>query len=167
MTKKEAVFSKDLQNRKITVVREFDAPLDLVWKAWTDAEILDEWWAPRPWKAVTKKMDFRSGGRWLYFMKGPDGSGTWCSVGFNSVQEGKSYSSQVAFCDEDGNINTQFPTMEWQNEFSEAGGVTTVRVEISFAKVADMQAIIGMGFEEGFKMGLGNLEEYLEARVTA
>jgi len=42
-----------------------------------------------------------------------------------------------------------------------------VRVEISFAKEADMQAIIGMGFEEGFKMGLGNLDEYLAARVTA
>ncbi|HEY4112211.1 SRPBCC domain-containing protein [Puia sp.] len=167
MTKREAVFSKDLANKKITVVREFDGPLDLVWKAWTDAGVLDEWWAPKPFKAVTKKMDFRAGGQWLYFMKGPDGNGQWCSVEFDSVQPQKNYSSLVAFCDEAGNKNMAFPVMSWRNEFSESNGVTTVRVEISFEKEADMQAIISMGFEEGFKMGLGNLDEYLQARVSA
>ena len=165
--KREAVFSKDLQNKTITVVRDFNAPLDLVWKAWTDSDILDEWWAPRPWKAVTKSMDFRAGGRWLYFMKGPDGNGTWCGVDFTSVQPQTGYTSSVSFCDEAGNKNTEFPVMEWRNEFSERGGVTTVRVEIRFAKEADMQTIIAMGFEEGFKMGLGNLDEYLEAHVPA
>jgi uncharacterized protein YndB with AHSA1/START domain len=167
MTKREAVFSKDLQNKTITVVREFDAPLDLVWRAWTESEILDQWWAPKPWKAETKMMDFRAGGQWLYFMKGPDGNGSWCNVEFSAVAPRKSYSSSTSFCDEAGNKNMAFPVMEWHNEFSGAGGVTTVKVAISFAKEADMQAIIAMGFEEGFKMGLGNLDEYLQARVPA
>ena len=165
--KREAVFSKDLQKRTITVVREFAAPLSLVWRAWTDGGILDDWWAPKPWKAETKSMDFRAGGRWLYFMKGPDGNGTWCRVDFNSVQPQKSFSSSAIFCDEAGNRNMEFPTMDWQVGFSESSGVTTVNVEIHFAKEADMQMIITMGFEEGFKMGLGNLDEYLEARVPA
>jgi uncharacterized protein YndB with AHSA1/START domain len=55
MTKRETVFSKDLQNKKLTVVREFDAPLERVWEAWTKSEILDQWWAPKPYKTETKK----------------------------------------------------------------------------------------------------------------
>jgi len=167
MMKREAVFSKDLQKKMITVVREFDAPLNLVWKAWTDSDILDQWWAPKPWKAETKTMDFRAGGHWLYFMKGPDGNGSWCSVEFGTITPRKSYTSSTAFCDEAGNKNMAFPMMEWHNTFSETGGVTSVKVEISFAKEADLQAIIAMGFEEGFKMGLGNLDEYLQMHVPA
>ncbi|HLZ87478.1 MAG TPA: SRPBCC domain-containing protein [Puia sp.] len=167
MMKREAVFTKDFQSKKITVVREFDAPLDLVWKAWTDSAILDQWWAPRPWRAETKKMDFRAGGKWLYNMIGPDGNGAWCVVAFHKVDANRGFSSSAAFCDEAGNTNSDFPVMEWQSEFSQTGGVTTVRVEISFAKEADMQTIIAMRFLEGFAMGLGNLEEYLQAHVPA
>ncbi|HXB08684.1 MAG TPA: SRPBCC domain-containing protein [Puia sp.] len=167
MTKKEAVFSKDLQNKTITVVREFDAPLDIVWRAWTEAGILDQWWAPKPWKAETKTMDFRAGGHWLYFMKGPDGSGMWCIVAFSAVAPNKSFSAESAFSDEAGNKNLAFPVMNWHNEFTDVEGITSVNVQISFATEADLQAIIAMGFEEGFKMGLGNLDEYLQERVPA
>ena len=112
-------------------------------------------------------MDFRTGGTWLYFMKGPDGSGMWCNVEFSAVVPQKSYIGLSAFSDEEGNRNMAFPLMEWRNAFSQAGGVTTVKIEIHFEKEADMQAIISMGFEEGFKMGLGNLDEYLQVHVPA
>jgi uncharacterized protein YndB with AHSA1/START domain len=59
MTKNETVFSKDLEKGNLTVVRAFDAPLEKVWKAWTTGGILDQWWAPKPYKAETKTMDFR------------------------------------------------------------------------------------------------------------
>ncbi|MDB5149731.1 MAG: hypothetical protein JWQ57_3751, partial [Mucilaginibacter sp.] len=62
MTNNEAVFTKDLQNKKINVVRTFNAPLNLVWQAWTESDILDQWWAPKPYRAETKLMDFREGG---------------------------------------------------------------------------------------------------------
>ena len=73
MTTNETVFNKDLPNKKLTVLREFNAPPDLVWEAWTDSEILDQWWAPKPYRAATQKMDFREGGIWLYDMLGPEG----------------------------------------------------------------------------------------------
>ncbi len=66
MSNKQTTISKDAANKKLIVVREFDAPLEQVWKAWTDSNILDKWWAPKPWKAKTKSMDFREGGTWLY-----------------------------------------------------------------------------------------------------
>ena len=55
-------FSVDKENNRVNVVREFSAPVGKVWAAWTQQELLDQWWAPRPWKARTKSMDFREGG---------------------------------------------------------------------------------------------------------
>jgi uncharacterized protein YndB with AHSA1/START domain len=62
---KETIYSKDASNKKLKVEREFDAPVAQVWNAWTQPELLDQWWAPKPWKANTKSMDFREGGRWF------------------------------------------------------------------------------------------------------
>jgi uncharacterized protein YndB with AHSA1/START domain len=57
---------------QLIVTREFDANSDLVWKAWTTAELLDQWWAPKPYRAETKSLDFREGGVWLYAMVSPE-----------------------------------------------------------------------------------------------
>ena len=70
----KTIYAKDLPNKKMFVTREFAGTLEDVWEAWTDSNILDQWWAPKPWKAKTKTMDFREGGFWLYSMIGPDGS---------------------------------------------------------------------------------------------
>lgn len=161
ITKNEAVFSKDVANKKLHVVRVFAAPLQQVWEAWTNSDILDQWWAPRPYKAETKSMDFKPGGRWLYCMLGPEGDRQWCRVDFKTVEPKKSITAAVMFCDEAGNENTEFPTMHWRKVFSENANGTTVNVEITFDKAEDMEMIIQMGFEEGFTAGLNNLDEIL------
>lgn len=158
---KEFVFQKDLANKKIHVVREFDAPLEQVWKAWTDAAILDQWWAPRPWKTETKSMDFREGGRWLYSMVGPDGERHYCLADYQKIVPNKSYAYIDAFCDENGHKGEDFPGMHWYVEFKAAGKGTTVAIEISFTNEANFQKILEMGFEQGFTMALGNLDEVL------
>ena len=71
---------KDLDNKKMTITRSFDAPVSDVWRAWTESELLDQWWAPKPWKAETKSMDFRVGGYWLYAMVGPDNTKHWAKA---------------------------------------------------------------------------------------
>ena len=91
---KETVYTVDQFNKKILVVRVFDAPVQKVWKAWTTPEILDLWWAPKPWKTNTKSMDFREGGRWLYYMQGPDGSRHYCMVDYNSIIPNKTFFGQ-------------------------------------------------------------------------
>jgi uncharacterized protein YndB with AHSA1/START domain len=166
MTKKETVFSKDLANRKLTVVREFDASLELVWKAWTEREILDQWWGPKPYKAITKKMDFKEGGVWLYCMAGPTGDRHWCRVDYKTIEPKKSISTTNVFCDEEGTINPDLPGMDWRKEFRQTDSGTTVRVEITFAKEVDMETIIKMGFQEGFTAGLSNLDHYLSTQFS-
>ena len=161
MSNKETTISKDVAGKKIIVIREFDAPVEEVWKAWTDSTILDLWWAPKPWKAKTKSMDFREGGTWLYSMVGPDGTDSWCRVDFKTIVPNKSYEGDDSFCDEHGNITHEIPGMHWNSEFSKTDTGTKVEVEITFASEADMEKIIEMGFEAGFTAAHGNLDELL------
>lgn len=158
---KETIYKKDLDNKKIYVTREFDAPAQKVWRAWTEPALLDQWWAPRPWKAITISMDFKNGGRWLYYMEGPDGSKHYCSADYSAIVPNKSYEALDAFCDEKGNIKTEFPRMQWKVEFKKADNATRVEVEINFDSVESLNKIVEMGFQEGFAMAHNNLDELL------
>lgn len=154
-------FVVDKEKSKVRVTREFDAPLSKVWAAWTQSEILDQWWAPKPWKARTKKMDFKEGGHWLYAMVGPEGEEHWARADFKFVSPMKSFKVVDAFCDADGKISNELPSSFWTCEFSEASGKTTVNIEIKYESPADLEKYIEMGFREGFTMALGNLDELL------
>jgi uncharacterized protein YndB with AHSA1/START domain len=158
---KETAITKDMANKKLIITRDFDAPVENVWRAWTESNLLDLWWAPRPWKAVTKAMDFREGGMWLYYMAGPEGEKQWCRIDYEKIATNKFYTATDAFCDEHGNKTKELPAMHWRNEFSSTNTGTKVRIEITFENEADIDKIIEMGFKEGFTMALGNLDELL------
>ncbi|MEJ1239519.1 SRPBCC domain-containing protein [Chryseolinea sp. T2] len=157
-------FQVDKTNKKIKVERSFDAPIELVWAAWTEAEILDQWWAPKPWRAETKSMNFKEGGRWHYCMVGPEGERHWCLFDYKKIVPMKSYSGTDAFCDENESINMSHPRMQWDNRFESRDEETVVNAEISFEKLEDLETIIKMGFKEGFTMGLENLDQYISAQ---
>jgi uncharacterized protein YndB with AHSA1/START domain len=161
MITKETQYTKDSTNKKLRVVREFDAPLKNVWAAWTEKELLDQWWAPRPWKTNTKSMDFRDGGSWLYAMTGPTGEQHWSLVEFEKTVPSKSFTAVCTFCDENGNKTNEFPAMIWMVDFSSVNDTTKVKVELSFDSEQDMEKIIAMGFKEGFAAAHGNLDELL------
>ncbi|MBV6641269.1 MAG: SRPBCC domain-containing protein [Cyclobacteriaceae bacterium] len=161
ITQFETEIVKDEANKKIYVNRDFNAPLNLVWRAWTEAELLDKWWAPKPYKAVTKTLEFKEGGRWLYHMLGPEGDKQWCRFDYETIEIKSSFSGKDAFCDENGKASDEFPGMHWENRFTDMEGITHVNVEISFQSVEVMEKIIEMGFKEGFSMGLENLDQLL------
>lgn len=152
-------FSVDKENKKISVKREFAAPVSKVWAAWTESELLDQWWAPKPWQAQTKYMDFRVGGYWVYAMVGPDGTKEWARADFKFITPLKSFFAQDAFCDENGKINHSFPLAFWTNEFSETMDSTMVSIEIKYDAIADLEKYLEMGFKEGFIAAMENLDE--------
>ncbi|HET8572235.1 MAG TPA: SRPBCC domain-containing protein [Edaphocola sp.] len=156
------VVNKD--NNTIDVIREFAAPVELVWKAWTDPEILDQWWAPRPWKSKTKFMNFRVGGRRFYAMVGPEGQEHWSVQDFTAISPKTNFKTLNAFADKDENIDTEMARSAWDLNFSERDGTTTVSIVIKHDTLADLEKYIQMGFKEGFTMCLGNLDEYLAAK---
>ncbi|HEU4718683.1 MAG TPA: SRPBCC domain-containing protein [Bacteroidia bacterium] len=161
----KTIFTKDLPGKKIFVTREFAAPLEMTWTAWTDKDILDKWWAPKPWKAETKEMDFREGGRWLYCMVGPNGERHWARADYMKIIPHKFFHGKDSFCDENGTVFPQPPGMDWDVEFGKTASGTKVTVEITFASEKDLATIIEMGFEQGFTMAHGNLDEYFVAQT--
>ncbi|MBX2921400.1 MAG: SRPBCC domain-containing protein [Chitinophagaceae bacterium] len=155
-------FTTDKENKTIQVKREFDAHPELVWQAWTTAELLDQWWGPQPWRAETKTMDFREGGYWLYAMVGPEGEKHWAKASYISIVKEKSFTAKDGFCDENGTINTSFPQNFWENQFSAKEERTLVTVTLTFDHLKDLEQTIAMGFKEGFTIGLNQLDELLK-----
>lgn len=156
-------FKQDTENNKLYVTRKFNAPLPLVWNAWTEADKLDQWWAPKPYKAETKTMNFREGGYWLYNMQGPEGDIHWSRADYLKISAGQYFTAKDCFCNEDGVPNTELPRMHWNNEFKQNNGQTQVSIEITFENKEDIQKIVEMGFKEGFSAGLENLDELLDS----
>lgn len=157
-------FNVDKATNQIKVERSFNAPLDLVWSAWTESEILDQWWAPKPWSAQTKSMDFREGGHWHYAMVSPEGDKHWGKVFYIRIIPKVYYSAIDGFCDEDEIMNTSLPRNKWENSFSEQNDTTIVNILLSFDSLEDLEKIIQMGFKEGFTAGLENLDQYIESQ---
>jgi PhnB protein len=158
-------FDVDKENNKIRVERSFNAPLELVWAAWTEADLLDQWWAPKPYRVETKSMDFREGGRWAYAMVSPENEKHWCIFDYETIQPQRSYSGKDAFTDENGTISTAMPSTQWVNKFrAEDADSTIVNCELQFKKLDDLETLIQMGFKEGFTAGLENLDQYIAAQ---
>jgi uncharacterized protein YndB with AHSA1/START domain len=157
----QAQFVKDLPNKTIAVTRNFNAPLDEVWRAWTDSEVLDKWWAPKPWRAQTKSMDFREGGHWLYAMVGPDNEKHWSRVDYIRINPKNNFDSKDCFCDEQGKQDQSMPAMEWSHQFSSSEDGTQVHIVISFETEEQLDQLVKMGFEEGFAAGMSNLDDVL------
>ncbi len=146
---------------KLIVTRTFNATVEKVWRAWTESALLDQWWAPKPWKAQTKEMHFTEGGHWLYAMVSPEGDKHWCRADYKTIDTQKSYTAADAFCDENGVPSGDFPSMHWFNQFAGADGATDVTIEITFDSPESLEKIVAMGFKEGFTMAHGNLDEVL------
>jgi uncharacterized protein YndB with AHSA1/START domain len=154
-------FSVDKTTNTIFITREFDAGLALVWDAFTKADILDKWWAPEPWASKTKIMDFKVGGRRFFAMVGPEGQERWLIQKYTSISPKTNFKMSSAFAD--AAENPELPGSEWDHNFSEQNGITTVSITI-FNEVSDRMEKLLEGFREGFTMALNNLENLLASR---
>lgn len=154
-------FRVDKSSNQIFVTRESAADEALVWKAFTTKELLDQWWAPKPWLSRTKRMDFEEGGRRFYAMVSPEGQEHWSIQDFTSIAPGTSFKFFDAFADKDENVTTELPSSEWDLNFSAEDGTTTVKIVIQHQSLSDLEQIIQMGFQEGFTMTLSELDTIL------
>jgi len=154
-------FTVDKAAKKVFITREFDADLSLVWDAFTKAELLDQWVAPKPWASKTKFMDFKVGGRRFYAMVSPEGQERWAVQKYTSISPKTNFKMFNAFADKDENL--QLPGSDWDYTFSEQDGKTTVHITIYNESLERMEKMIEMGFTEGFKMSMANLENLLAA----
>ena len=152
-------FTVDKAKQMVYITREFDADLSLVWDAFTKAELLDQWVAPAPYTSRTKVMDFKVGGRRFYAMVSPEGQERWAIQKYTSISPKTNFKMFNAFADE--NENPQLPGSEWDYSFSEQDGKTIVNITIYNESLERMEKLIAMGFTEGFKASMVNLENLL------
>ena len=152
-------FTFDKAAKTVFITREFDADLSLVWDAFTKAELLDQWVAPKPLMSKTKFMDFRVGGRRFYAMVSPEGHERWAIQKYTSISPKTNFKMFNAFADKDE--NPDLPGSDWDYRFSEQDGKTTVHITIHNESLDRMEKMIEMGFTEGFKMSMNNLENLL------
>lgn len=156
-------FSVDKVNHTVSIKRRFSAPVDLVWQAWTNPDILDQWWAPKPYHIQTKSMDVRPGGTWLYAMISPQGEKQWCKAEYTQVAAGESYTYRDNFCDAAGQVQDSFPNSVWHTVFSAFEGATQVEIRIQYTSLEVLEKVIEVGFKAGFTDSMRNLDQYLEA----
>ena len=152
-------FTVDKAAKTVSITREFDAELSLVWDAFTQAELLDQWTAPKPWSARTKHMDFKVGGRRFYAMVSPEGQERWAIQTYTSISPKTNFKMFNAFADADE--NPELPGSDWDYTFSEQDGVTKVSIAIFNESLARMERMLEMGFTEGYKASMSNLENLL------
>jgi len=153
-------FTVDKPTKKVFIKKEFDADLSLVWDAFTTKEILDQWWAPEPWASKTKVMDFKVGGRRFFAMVSPEGQERWSIQKYTSISPKTNFKYFNAFADKDE--NPELPGSDWDYNFNEQNGTTTVSITIYNESLERMEKQIEMGFKEGFTATLKYLGELLE-----
>jgi uncharacterized protein YndB with AHSA1/START domain len=158
-------FIVNKETKTVSITAEFDAARDLVWDAYTKAELLDQWWAPKPFASRTKVMEFREGGRRFYAMVSPDGGKRWAVQKYTSITPKTNFKLFNAFADE--NENLELPGSDWDLNFSEQDGTTTVNISIYNESLERMERLIEMGFKEGFTATLGSLKELLARHSQA
>ena len=152
-------FTVDKAAKTVFITREFDADLSLVWDAFTKAEILDQWVAPQPFISKTKFQDFKVGGRRFYAMVSLEGHERWAIQKYTSISPKTNFKLFNAFSDKDE--NPELPGSDWDYTFNEQNGITKATITIYNESLARLEKMIEMGFREGFKMSIDNLENLL------
>jgi uncharacterized protein YndB with AHSA1/START domain len=134
MTKNNATndFPTNVGERDLVITRTFDAPRELVFKAWTDPEHLQHWWGPKGFTFGVAKFDFRPGGIFHYSMRSPDGHEMWGKFVYREIVAPEKIVFVNSFSDEKGNITRAPFSPTWPLEIlntltlSENDGKTTL-----------------------------------------
>ena len=153
-------FKVDKETKTVYIEREFNAEVSLVWDAFTKQEILDQWWAPKPYSSKTMKMEFKVGGRRFYAMVSPEGVELgWHIQDYTSINPKTNFKFFSVFADKDE--NPFLPGSNWDFNFSEQNGITKVSITIYNDSLERMEKMIEMGFKEGFTATLNELDNLL------
>jgi uncharacterized protein YndB with AHSA1/START domain len=152
---------KDLDNRTLTVVADFDAPVERVWRLWADPRQLERWWGPPSHPATVEEHDLTPGGKVTYVLTGPEGetSRGWWRV--TSVDAPRSLEFTDGFADQEGTPVAGLPTTTVQVRLTGQDGGTRMVVRSVFDSREHMERVLGMGAAEVFAESVGQMDALL------
>jgi uncharacterized protein YndB with AHSA1/START domain len=152
---------KDFENLTLTLVADFSAPVERVWRLWADPRRLEQWWGPPSYPATVEEHDLSPGGGVTYFMTGPEGDrhhGWWRVV---SVDPPTSLEFVDGFSDQDGNPSADMPSITARVEITEHGDGTRMVLRSVFASLEQMEQLARMGMVEGLEQSVGQMDALL------
>ncbi|WP_369195286.1 SRPBCC family protein [Streptomyces djakartensis] len=154
---------KDLDHLTLTVVADFAAPVERVWRLWADPRQLERWWGPPAYPATVEEHDLTPGGEVTYFMTGPEGDrhrGWWRVT---SVTEPTALEFTDGFADDDGKPKDDLPTTSVTMRLTQHEGGTRIQLRSLFDSREQMEQMTAMGMEEGLKEAIGQIDALLAA----
>jgi uncharacterized protein YndB with AHSA1/START domain len=154
---------KDFDSLTLTLVAEFDAPIERVWQLWADPRRLERWWGPPSHPATVERHDLNPGGDVTYFMTGPAGerSRGWWRV--TSVDPPKSLDFTDGFADQDGRPVAGMPTTTVQVRLSERDRGTRMVLRSVFDSREHMEQVVDIGAPEVLRESVGQMDALLAA----
>jgi uncharacterized protein YndB with AHSA1/START domain len=151
----------DYDSLTVTLIADFDNPIDQVWELWSDPRKLERWWGPPGHPATVEKHALIPGGEVTYFMTGPEGArhrGMWRVT---SVDPPASLQFIDAFADSDGAPLEDSPLSEIRVRLLEREGGTRMEMRMTFETREDMERIVDLGTVEALKQGVSEMNRLL------
>jgi uncharacterized protein YndB with AHSA1/START domain len=152
---------KDVDGLTMTLVAEFNASVERVWRIWEDPRQLERWWGPPTWPATFDQHDFVVGGESRYYMTGPEGekAGGWWTI--TVIDAPHRLEFEDGFADESGEPSATMPAMHIAVTIEPTGAGARMTTVTTFADTAQMEQVIAMGMEEGMTQAMGQIDALL------
>ena len=145
----------DLANRTLTIEKTFNAPIQVVWDAWTQSEHIVKWWAPSGMNIKVIQHEFKVGRKWKYSMLMPDGNEFISEGTYKEIEELKKIITSADFKPMTENV-------ELQTYFEAIGDKTKFTFSVIHATPEYCKQQEEMGFYNGWGSALNRLEEVLK-----
>ena len=157
----------------MTVMSEWDAPIERVWQLWADPRKLERWWGPPTYPSTVVEHDLRPGGTVGYYMTSPEGGKTYFWWKIVAVDEPHSLTVDdggYAEADEDGNpkepLPDEGPSGMVVTLAALASGATSMSIAMRFASTDALQQAIDMDMAEGMTAAINQIEEILSVNAA-
>jgi len=149
----------DYDNLTITLIADFDAPIERVWEMWSDPRELERWWGPPDYPATFETLELTPGGEAVYVMTGPNGSmrGRWCVT---AVDPPTSLEFTDAFAGPDGGQIADTPFAVSVRLTARDTG-TRMEMHLAFDRRDDMEKLLSTGIVEGLRQAVGQIDALL------
>ena len=142
-------------DREIHIERVFDAPRDRVFAAYTDPQLIPQWWGPHDTTTVVDQMDVRPGGSWRFVMRSPDGSETGFRGTYREVTPPERIVQTFEWEGMPGHVSVETAT------FEDLGDRTKVTTTSIFHTTEERDGMLASGMERGLNETYARLDELL------
>ena len=162
-------------NQGLVIERVFDAPRELVWKAWSDPEMMMAWWGPKNFTSPTIKIDFKVGGKYLLCMHGAPGPGMpeqdfWSTGVYQEIVPLEKIVIKDSFADAEGNVVPasyygmpgSFPLEAIISVTFEDAGQGQTKMTLSYPSIAGIEGQMLDSMTQGWNQSFDKLTENLK-----